>query len=143
MVEPQSQPALASSMDLASFGTPVRSPRLDQQGWLRWTCDTGAAISAFLRAGTTEYGYGVTFQGLKAKVHKILISASKVHNEGHAAVVDSNGGYIILYNRTRHIPQIVQSEIVSELGAIRSYLENGTHIGYTQIQQHVRTRSDQ
>ena len=45
-VEQQLQPALASSLDVASFETLGRSPRLDPEGWLRWTCDTGAAISA-------------------------------------------------------------------------------------------------
>ena len=47
VVEPQPQPALASSLDLALFETPDRSLRLDTEDWLRWTCDTGAAISAF------------------------------------------------------------------------------------------------
>ena len=47
MVEPQAQPALANSPDMASIETPVRSPHLDHKGWLRWTYDTGAAISAF------------------------------------------------------------------------------------------------
>ena len=42
---------------------------------------------------------GVTFQGRKTDVHKTLISASKVHSKGHVAVVDSNGGYIIRYNK--------------------------------------------
>ena len=46
VAEPQ-PPALASSLDLALFETPVRSPHLDHEGWLRWTHDTGAAISAF------------------------------------------------------------------------------------------------
>ena len=32
---------------MASIGTLVRSPHLEPAGWLRWTCDTGAAISAF------------------------------------------------------------------------------------------------
>ena len=175
VVEPKPQPALASSLDLASFETLVRSPQ-DPEGWLRWTYDTGAAISAFLLdakigietqanecsyktasgelisdrgglrvQGTTEYGYGVTFQGRKADVHKTLISASKVHSKGHVAVVGSNGGYIIPHNSTlaRKVQQSVQNEIVNELGAIRLYLENGTYIGYTKIQQQVRTRSDQ
>ena len=47
VVEPQPQPALASSQDLASFETLGRSPHLDPKGWLRWTYDTGAAILAF------------------------------------------------------------------------------------------------
>ena len=47
VVEPQPQLALASSLDLASFETLVRSPHLDHEGYLRWTYDTGAAISAF------------------------------------------------------------------------------------------------
>ena len=47
VVEPQPQPALASSLDLASIETLVRSPHLYHEGWLRWTYDTGAAISAF------------------------------------------------------------------------------------------------
>ena len=95
---------------LASFETLVRSPHLDHEGWLRWSYDTGTAISAFpldvkigtetqakecsyktasgelisdrggLRVqGTTEYGYGLTFQGRKADVHKTVISASNVH----------------------------------------------------------------
>ena len=37
----------ALCLDLASFETPGRSPHLDQEGWLRWKNDTGAAISAF------------------------------------------------------------------------------------------------
>ena len=47
VVEPQFEQALASSLDLASFETLVRSPHLDPEGWLRWTYGTGAAISAF------------------------------------------------------------------------------------------------
>ena len=46
-VEQQPQLDFASSLDLASFETPGRSPHLDPEGWLRWTYDTGAAISAF------------------------------------------------------------------------------------------------
>ena len=43
------QPAVvdASSPDLASIEALVRSPHLDNEGWLRWTYDTGAVISAF------------------------------------------------------------------------------------------------
>ena len=47
VVEPRPQTALASSLDLASIEALVRSPHLDNEGWLRWTYDTGAAISAF------------------------------------------------------------------------------------------------
>ena len=47
VVEPQQQPTLASSLDLAPFETPVRSPHLDHEVWLRWAYDRGAAISAF------------------------------------------------------------------------------------------------
>ena len=36
-----------------------------------------------------------------------------------------------------------KNETVNDPGAIRLNLENGTYIGYTKIQQHVRTRSDQ
>ena len=95
--------------------------------------------------GTTEYGYGVTFRGRKADVHKTLISASKVHIKGHVAVADSNVGYIIPCNSAlpRKIQQFVQNEIVNESGALSLYLESGTHIGYTKIQQHVHTRRDQ
>ena len=46
-VEPQPQPALASSPDLASIETLVRSPHLDPEGSLRCTYDTCAAISTF------------------------------------------------------------------------------------------------
>ena len=162
MAEPQPQPALASSLDLASIETLVRSPHLDQEGRLRWIYVTGAAISAFpldarigtdtqaddcgyktasgelksdregLRAqGTTEYWCGVAFPDRKADVHKTLISASKVHSKGHVAVVDSNGGYIISYSSmfARKIQQLVQKEIVKELGANRLYLEICTYIG--------------
>ena len=55
VVEPQPEPALASSLDLVSIETPVRSPHPDHEGWLRWTYDAGAAISAFpldARTGT-------------------------------------------------------------------------------------------
>ena len=41
------EPALASSVDLASFESLGRSPHLDPEGLLGWTYDTGAAISAF------------------------------------------------------------------------------------------------
>ena len=44
VVEPQPQPAL--SQDLASIETPVRSPHLDHEGWLRRKYVTGAAIAA-------------------------------------------------------------------------------------------------
>ena len=47
VVEPQPQPALASSLDVASFETLVRSSHLDPEGWLRCAYDTGAVISAF------------------------------------------------------------------------------------------------
>ena len=85
---------------------------------------------------------GVSFQGRKAHVHKTLISASKVHSEGRVAVLDSNVGQIIPKNNTlaRKIQQLVQEEIVRELFAIRWYLENGTYIGYTKIQQQRSTR---
>ena len=73
-------------------------------------------------------------------LHKTLISASKVHSKGHVAVVDSNGGCIITYTST---PTLVQKEIVDEPGAIRLCPENGMYIGYTKIQQHVSTQSDQ
>ena len=43
--EPGPQPARASSLGLASFETLVKSPHLDPEGWLRWTYDSGAAIS--------------------------------------------------------------------------------------------------
>ena len=95
--------------------------------------------------GTTEYGYGVTFQARNADVHKkTLMSASKVHSKGHVAVANSSGGYIIPYNSAvaRKFQQFVRNEIVNETGALRLY-QNGTHIGYIKIQQHVRTRSDQ
>ena len=42
VAEPQPQPALASSLDLA---------HLDQEGRLRWTYDTGAAISDVVVVG--------------------------------------------------------------------------------------------
>ena len=86
------------------------------------------------------------FRGRKADVHKTLVSASKVHSEGHVAVVDSNGGYIILdiSALARKIQPFVQNEIVNEPGAERLYPENGTCIGYTKIQQNAtRTRSDE
>ena len=46
------QPALAGSLELSSFGFEgaagaFHSPHLDPEGWLRWTYDTGAAITAF------------------------------------------------------------------------------------------------
>ena len=37
----------ANSQDLASCEKPSRSPHLDAEVWLRWTYDTGAAISSF------------------------------------------------------------------------------------------------
>ena len=95
--------------------------------------------------GTTRYEYGVTFQGKEPDVHKTLARVSKVDSDGHVAVVDSNRRYTILYNSTLaiKIQQFVQNVIVDEPGARRLYLESGTHIGYTKIPQHVRTRSDE
>ena len=46
-VEQQPQPALASSLDLASFQKLGGTPHLDSEGWLGLTHDTIAAISAF------------------------------------------------------------------------------------------------
>ena len=91
------------------------------------SCELISDLGGLRVQGTTEYGHGVAFHGRKADVHKTLISASKVHSKGHVAVVDSNGGYIILYNSTlaRKIQQLGQKEIVNEF-AIRLYLENGT-----------------
>ena len=92
--------------------------------------------------GTTEYGYGVTFRGRKADVHKTLISASTVHSKDHVASVDSNGGYI-LYNSAlaRKILPFVQNEIVTELGAVLLYLEIGTDIWHRhRIHQNSATR---
>ena len=57
VAEPQPQPALASSLNKASIDSPVGSPHPDQEGWLRWTYDTCAAISAFpldARIGTAK-----------------------------------------------------------------------------------------
>ena len=93
---------------LASFETRGRSPHLDSEGWLGHTTRCGAKTGIETEAnecspktdsgelisnrgglrvqGTTEYGYGVTFQGRRADVHKPLISASRVHKQGHAAV---------------------------------------------------------
>ena len=88
----------------------------------------------------------MTFQGKTADVHKTLISANVVHNKKHVASVDSNGGCIIpLQQRSCLTYSTIRSknETVNDPGAIRLNLENGTYIGYTKIQQHVRTRSDQ
>ena len=74
----------------------------DREGCLRWTHALNARIGTETQAndcsdktasgelisdrggfcvqGTTEYGYGVTFQGTTADGHKTLISASKVHS---------------------------------------------------------------
>ena len=62
-------------------------------------------------------------------VHKTLISASKVHSDGHVVVVDSNGGHIIPYISTlaRKIQQFVPNETVNEPGARHLYLDNGTY----------------
>ena len=62
--------------------------------------------------GTTEYGYGLTCQGRKADVHKTLISACKVHSEGHVAVVNSNGGFII---PNRHLREICNNSFKMRL----------------------------
>ena len=64
----------------------------------------------------------MTFQGRKADVHKTPISASKVHSKGHVAAVDSNGGYIILYNSAlaRDFNNSSEMRLSKNLGAIRS-----------------------
>ena len=116
-MEPQHQAALASSPDLATIETPVRSPYLDHEGWLRWTYDTGAMISAFrldARIGKTASG---------ELNERLSTGMEKVHSKGHVAFVDWNGGYIIPYISTlaRKIQQLVQREIVKEPGAIRLF----------------------
>ena len=82
VVEPQPQPDLASSPDLESIDL----------------------------SDHRTHGYGVTFEGRKADVHKTPIGASKVHSKGHVSVADSKGGNIIPYNSTlaRKIQQLVQ-----------------------------------
>ena len=45
-LEQRPQPALANSLDVASFEKRSRSPHLHPEGWLRWTCDPCAEISA-------------------------------------------------------------------------------------------------
>ena len=69
VVEPQAQPALASTLDLASTATLVRSPHLDHEGWLRWTYDTGARIGTETQVNSLPTVYkerlsagGVIFQ---------------------------------------------------------------------------------
>ena len=54
--------------------------------------------------------------------------------------------FIVACNSThvRKTQQYVQHGIVNELGAIRFHYENdGTYVGYTKHQQHVRTGSNQ
>ena len=98
----------------------------------RWVCNRKRTVqttklfqeNSSLTVVATEYGYGVTFRGREADAHKALISAIKVRNEGHVAVVDSQGGYIIPCS--------------SALAR-----KNGTHIGYTKIKKLVQTRNNQ
>ena len=47
------------------------------------------------------------------------ISDQREHSKGHVAVLDSNGGYIILYNNTlaRQVRRLVRKETVKEPGA--------------------------
>ena len=53
-------------------------------------------------------------------------------------------GRVIIRSELKIVTQFPQiSCIVNELGTVRLYIENGTYIGYTEIQQHVRTRSEQ
>ena len=71
VVEPQPQPARASSPNLASIETPVRSPHPDYEGWLRWTYDTGAAISADpldARIGTETQANDYSFKTASAEL---------------------------------------------------------------------------
>ena len=104
--------------------TPGRSPHLDLKGWLRWTYDTGATISAFpvdAKIDTetqsnecsckTASGElisdrgGLRVQGTTEYGYGVIIQArkadvhktlisSKVHSKSHVAA-DSNEGYII------------------------------------------------
>ena len=78
-------------------------------------------------------------------VHNTLLSASNAHCKGQVAAVDSQGGYITPCSSTcaRKIDLIVQSVIVSELGAVRLCLENGTYVGQQKIKQHVQMRDNQ
>ena len=69
-----------------SAGCKDGTETLKQFGELNFDCG-GLRVQ-----GTTECGYGVTFQGRKGDIHKTLISASRVHCKGHVAGVDSNGG---------------------------------------------------
>ena len=164
VVEQQPQLALATLWTSCRLRL-LSDHRTTPEGWLRWTFDTGAATSAFpldakrrrmsvatkllqvhscptVEACAYKERLSTGIQGRKADIHKTLISTNKVQCKGHVAVVDSTGGYIILYNSTlaRKIQHFVQNVIVSELGALRLYLEKGSYIC---SQKHVRTRSDQ
>ena len=56
----------------------------------------------------------------------------------------NKSGRVIISSELKIVTQFPQiSCIVNELVTVRLYLENGTYIGYTEIQQHVRTRSEQ
>ena len=139
---------LRAFLDLALIETPIRSPHLDHEGWLKWTHDTSAGISAFpldARIGTETQANDSAYKErltMERFSHKTPISASNVHNKGHDAVVDWNGGDIIFCNNmfTRKIQQIVQQEIVKEPGEYVCHWRMA-HIGCSKIQSAERVKS--
>ena len=118
----------ALSLDFSAFGLNAVSGEgggFDGRGWLKFTYDTGAAITAFPpgvgRAtgeanentyatasgeiiedqggaeldGTTELGKGMRLAGRRADVKKLLLAAGQAHRRGHFTILGRGGGYIL------------------------------------------------
>jgi len=86
-------------------------------------------------SGWSELGGNLRLSGRCAAVHKPLVSASRVHNKGHATWLEKGGGYILPGNGRlmKRIREMIAREISQETGAIPLWEEQGTYVGYVRL----------
>jgi hypothetical protein len=145
-----------------------REKYLDADGWLKFTYDTGAAVTAFpldakmgeetepnestyrtasgeiipdkgglkLQA-TTEARHPVTLNGRRADVHKILVSAGRVHAKGHVSYLNGAGGWVIPGGSAlaRKMEDLINEHARRTKGSLQLYQERGTYVGYVKVQK--------
>ncbi len=157
----------AGNLEIGSFDSPFRPKSdcqyLDPDGWLKFTYDTGAAITAFpldAKIGEeteandmnyktasgelipdqgglkikalTEAQHPLTMNGRKADVHKVLLSAGRVHSKGHVGYLNGAGGWVIPGGTAlaKEMEDLIRKHARRTPGSIALYQERGTYVGY-------------
>ena len=167
--QPQGEPESASALELSAVDVQSLqgTPHLDPDGWLSFTYDTGAAVTAFpldmeigeseapseasyktasgeiiqdrggIRlVGTTENEELVQLNGRRTDVHKVLLSAGKVHAKGHLAVLGKGGGYIVPAGSDLAglLREVVAQHACRTPGVVPLHEERGTYVGYMKVE---------